>query len=118
MPNLKRYLFISSCAPYGNDAARSCLDMALAFGAFDRTVALVFVGDGVWNLIDGCPPKNNSVPSPLRALEIYGVTEVYADSEDLCARGLTPSDLIIPAEIIDKSTMQTLLDRSACVFAI
>lgn len=118
MPNLKRYLFISSCAPYGSDAARSCLDMVLAFGAFDRSVALAFLGDGVWNLIDGCSPNNSSVPSPLRALEIYGVTAVYANREDLYDRGLTSSNFIIPVEIIDKSKMQTLVDQSACVFAI
>lgn len=105
-------------APYGHSLARAGIELAMAAAAFEQPVALLFSGDGVWQLIDHqntrVGEKNHS--KLVSALPIYGIAEIFIDSASLVERQLTPKDLCIPVVQLDKTEIATLLTNSGQVF--
>ena len=47
----KSLLLLIRHSPYGSSLARASIDVALAAAAFDQAVSLLFVGDGVLQLL-------------------------------------------------------------------
>ena len=53
----KSLLIVSRQAPWAGPAAREALDIALAGGAFDLPIGLLFLDDGVFQLVAGQQPQ-------------------------------------------------------------
>jgi tRNA 2-thiouridine synthesizing protein C len=109
----KRILIVCRKAPYGNSLAREALDIALATSVFDQTLALLFMGDGVWQLMPGqdsmgIPNKNHS--KQLSALPLYDVNDIYIDSEALAHRKLDADTLILPAKPLATKDIGQFID--------
>ena len=109
----KRILIICRKAPYGNSLAREALDIALATSVFEQTLALLFMGDGVWQLMSdqdsmGIPSKNHS--KQLSALPLYDVNEVYIDSDALVQRHLAADTLILPTKPLTTKEIGQFID--------
>jgi tRNA 2-thiouridine synthesizing protein C len=109
----KRILIICRKAPYGNSLAREALDIALATSVFEQTLALLFMGDGVWQLMPGqdsmgIPSKNHS--KQLSALPLYDVNDIYIDSEALAHRKLTADALILPTQPLASKDIGHFID--------
>lgn len=51
-------LLVLRRGPYGNALARASLDVALAAAAFEQDVHLLFMDDGVWQLLPGQQPAD------------------------------------------------------------
>lgn len=108
----KRFLIVCRQPPYGASHARDALDVAMASAAFDQDVALLFLGDGVLQLIadqhsDGIGQKAHD--KQLSVLPLYDVDMLYVDAEALQARKLTIADLALPVQLVDTATIATLL---------
>ncbi len=70
----KRILIICRKAPYGNSLANAALNVALATSVFDQTLALLFMGDGVWQLMPGQDSMgiaHKNLSKQLSALPLY-----------------------------------------------
>ena len=109
----KRILIVCRKAPYGNSLAREALDIAMATSVFDQTLALLFMGDGVWQLIPGqdsadIPGKN--ISKPLAALPLYDVSEIYIDSDALAQRQLEADSLILETKPLALKDIGTFID--------
>lgn len=92
----KKFVYINRKAPYGTVYALESLEVVLIGAAFEQEVQLVFVDDGVYQLIrgqstDGIGMKNFS--KTYAALGDYEVTQIYIDEQSLTDRGLTMDDL-------------------------
>ncbi len=110
--NSKRYLIVCRRPPYGESYAREALDMALAAAAFDQPIALLFLGDGVTQLLrehDSNGIGEKSFEKQLSALPMYDITSIYADAEALQERGLTATDLSLPTQLLDNAAILALL---------
>lgn len=110
--NTKRYLIICRRPPYGESYAREALDAALATAAFDQPVALLFLGDGVTQLLnahDSTAIGEKSFEKQLSALPLYDLNTIYADANALQQRGFTASDLSLPAQTLSDTEISTLL---------
>lgn len=95
---MKKILFISRQAPYGNANAREALDALLAASAYDQDLSLLFMDDGVFQLLSEQNPKTihqKNLGASFQALELYGLEKIYAHAESLKKRGLERSDLSI-----------------------
>lgn len=97
-----RFLFLFRQPPRTGLRARETLDMALTIAAFDRPVTLLFMDDGVFQLV---PNQQGSLGSPvmadcLGALPLYGVESVWVDSAAWQRRGLAALEPVIPAQLI------------------
>lgn len=110
----QRYLIICRRPPYGESFAREALDLALAAAAFDQSVALLFLGDGVTQLIrehNSAAIGEKSFEKQLSALPLYDIDTIYADTNALQQRGLHTSDLSLPAQPVDAAEIRALLQN-------
>lgn len=108
----KRYLIICRRAPYGESYAREALDMALAAAAFDQTIALLFLGDGIGQLLnaqDSVAIGEKSFEKQISALPLYDINSIYVDAAALQQRGLSAADLSLPAQAVDDTEIAALL---------
>lgn len=107
----KRFLFVVRRGPLTGALAREALDQILCVAAFDQLVRVLFVDDGVFQLVepssDELTMRHASIPM-LRVLDFYDVREVLVESESLHARGLGAQDLAISASVIPASTVKEL----------
>jgi len=108
----KRVLIINRQPPYGRSTAREALDICLSMGAFEQAPSLLFLGDGVTQLLkgqdsEGIEQKNQAKSYPV--LELYDITAVYVDQQSLEKRSLSVEDLVIPAELVSQKQVQDLM---------
>ena len=111
-PKVKKFMFVNRKAPYGTIYALESLEVVLITATFDQDVSLVFIDDGVYELVKGQQTKGigvkNFSPS-YRALEGYDVEKLYVDSASLAQRGLTEADILVPVEMLDAQQMGELM---------
>lgn len=106
----RKVLFLIHHAPQAGVAARERLDQVLMALAFDLEVRVVFVGDGVLQLLkEQDTPGERNFAVGYRSLELYGVAGVHVESESLTERGLGTSDLLLEVEPLARSSVQALL---------
>lgn len=109
---MKKILVIIRASPYGGIRAREAIDAALLFSAFTAEIAVLFSGDGVWQLVDGQRPGGigaKSVEATLGAFESYDITRVYADAPALAERGIPTDGLLAGATALDPDAIRALL---------
>lgn len=109
---MKKYLFVMRRMPNRGNHVQEALDMILTAAAFDQKVSLLFADDGVLQLKRGQLPETMGLkdsPAIFKALEIYDVHDLYAESESLVARGLAAEDLILPVRVIARQDVASLL---------
>lgn len=110
----KSMLLICRQSPWGGSAAREALDIALAGGAFDLPLALLFLDDGVFQLASAqqaAAVQQKDLSANLRALSMFGVDQLYVDQHSLDARGLAGQPLALPAKPVAGDELRALLDR-------
>lgn len=109
---MKKFMFVNRKAPYGTIYALESLEVVLITASFDQDVSLIFMDDGVYDIVKGQQTKGigikNFSPS-YRALEGYDVEKLYVDHDSLTQRGLTEADLLVPVEVLDAAAMGQLM---------
>lgn len=102
------------CRQPGGTAARETLDIALAGGAFELPIAMLFMDDGVFQLPSGQRPaalEQKDLSANLQALPLFGVEELYVCRESLARRGLSDAPLALPATPLQGDELPALLAR-------
>ncbi|MDR3370509.1 sulfurtransferase complex subunit TusC [Rhodoferax sp.] len=111
-PKVKKFMFVNRKAPYGTIYALESLEVVLITATFDQDVSLVFMDDGVYELVKGQQTKDigikNFSPS-YRALDGYDIEKLYVDQASLAQRGLSEKDLLVPVEVLDSQAMGQLM---------
>ena len=119
-PKIKKFLFVNRKAPYGTIYALESLEVVLITATFDQDVSLVFIDDGVYELVKGQQTKGigikNFSPS-YRALDGYDVEKLYVDQASLDERGLSESDLLVPVEVLDAQQMGELMAQQDVILS-
>ena len=96
MSDIKKFCYLNRTAPYGTVYAWESLEVVLIGAAFDQDCSLVFVDDGVYQLVKGQDTTELGIKnfSPTySALGDYDIKKIYVEKESLEARGLTIDDL-------------------------
>ena len=89
-------LVVCRSSPCASMRAREAIDLVMAFAAFEQTVTLLFLGEGVF--VPATPTDGgSSLGKLLGTLADYGIERVYVDAAALEARGLDVQTLVIPA---------------------
>ncbi len=119
-PKVKKFMFVNRKAPYGTIYALESLEVVLITATFDQDVSLVFIDDGVYELIKGQQTKaigiKNFSPS-YRALEGYDIEKLYVDQASLDLRGLTEADLLVPVEVLNAQQMGQLMAQQDVILS-
>lgn len=117
----KSLLLICRQAPWAGMAAREALDMALAGGAFDLPVSLLFLGDGVLQLVSGQQPsclQQKDLGANLQALPLFGIEALYAAHRDVQQRGLDAQALSMPVTLLENEHLANLLSMHDVVVTL
>lgn len=93
----KSICFVFNKAPYGSQAGRELLDIALMAAAFDMPITAIFVEHGVYQLLKGQEPdiltiKNHS--ATFKALPLYGIEEIFVEQAAMQKLDLTKDELV------------------------
>ncbi len=94
----KKLLFISRHAPYGNPLAREALDAALTAAVYEQEVHILFMDDGVFQLLKDQNGKNiaqKNLSAIVSALPFYDIENVYVHRESLEQRRIALDELAI-----------------------
>lgn len=117
---VKKFMFVNRKAPYGTIYALESLEVVLITATFDQDVSLVFIDDGVYELVKGQQTKDiaikNFSPS-YRALDGYDVEKLYVDHASLAQRGLSEKDLLVPVEVLNAEQMGQLMQQQDVILS-
>jgi len=111
---VKKFMYVNRKAPYGTVYALESLEVVLIGAAFEQDVSVVFMDDGVFELVKGqdttgIQMKNFS--NTYKALEMYDVEKLYVSKESLEQRGLTEEDLIVEVEVKTAAELGALMEE-------
>ena len=112
--NGKSLLVVVRRPPYSDSLARAALDAALAAAAFDQPVDLLFLGDGVLQLLPQQDPAavgRKSVARLLASLPLYGIEQVSVDATAVARYRFDPVDSPVPAVTLDTAAIRALLQQ-------
>ncbi|WP_287813617.1 sulfurtransferase complex subunit TusC [Pseudomonas sp.] len=110
----KSLLIISRQAPWSGPGPREALDIALAGGAFDLPLGMLFLDDGVFQLMPGQAPgqvQQKDLTANLQALPMFGVDELFVAGSSLRGRGLDSVPLSLEAQVLEDDALAALIDR-------
>ena len=110
----KTLLVIVRHSPYGSSLARSGLDTALAVAAFGQPVALLFLGDGVLQLLPAQDSKTigrRNIGKLLASLPLYDIESVFVDAESAHRYRIDPDASPVPTTLLDTHGIRSLIER-------
>src|SRR3990167_2081879 len=110
----KSLLIISRQPPWSGPTAREALDIALAGGAFDLPIGMLFLDDGVFQLSTAQQPatlQQKDLGANLQALPMFGVEALYTSTRSLQERGLERQKLNLAVELLDDAGLTALVAR-------
>lgn len=111
----KKLLVISRRAPYGTSLAREALDVALAASVYDQDIGILFMDDGVFQLVKDQNPEQiqqKNFSATLPALALYGIENTFAHRESLEERGIANNELILDdIKILTSEDVKNLIDQ-------
>ena len=103
-------VILSRSAPYGNHQPRAALDVALTAAAFEQKVTVVFIEDGVLQLVKAQgDSRQKNISRLVRALKVYEVERLFYHKESLLKLGLSHEMLLDEADAIDDESLKTLV---------
>jgi tRNA 2-thiouridine synthesizing protein C len=109
----KKLLLVLRRAPYGDPLARASLDVALAAAAFEQDVQLLFMDDGVWQLLPAQEPAQlalKSMLSTLRSMPLYDLETFHVDAASLQQRQLQAAQLDGNINLLAADQLPVFLD--------
>ena len=117
--NQRHFLYVFTTGPYSNASGQEGLDAMLMGAAFELNVSALFIHDGVFQLKTGqdtgsCDLKQYT--RAFRALNDFGVKNIYVLDTSLKSRGLDGDCLTVRAKILDSQGVVELLKQQQRVF--
>jgi len=108
----KELLVVVRHSPYGSSLARASLDVALAAAAFEQPVKLLFMGDGVLQLLpeqDSRAIGQKNIGRLLSSLPLYDIDMVYVDAEAVARHGIDLDSAQLPARALNERAIHQLM---------
>lgn len=117
---MKRYLFLLTQPPYTGCLIQETLDIILTTAAFDQSVSLLFLDQGIFQIKAGQHPKQLSLKNTTAmfdALTLYDVQDIYVESESLQEYGLSLADLSLSAQLLSRSSLGEFIASFDIIFS-
>lgn len=118
---MKRFLVVTRTAPYGSAAAKEATDLALAAALFDQSVSMLFIDDGVFQLLSHQNPKEirqKNLSAIHQALPLYDVDQLFVCQTSLAKRGLSSADLAQNVQSLDTLEIRALFSEQDHIFHV
>ena len=114
MISRKKFGVLLRHAPYGNSFAQEALDATLAMSLFGQEMTLIFLGDGVFQLLkhqqtEGVRQKAFS--KQIAAFEHFDIEPIFVCSQSLAQRGISTDALCIDVISIGPDAIKAILNQ-------
>ncbi|MCR6651498.1 MAG: sulfurtransferase complex subunit TusC [Cellvibrionaceae bacterium] len=111
-------VFIFRSPAYSSPTAQEGVDALLAAAIFDQKITVIFMGDGVFQLLRNQAPSNGkNQMKMLQSLSMYDIEQIYIQSSALEARALSQADLALPGTCISDDAIHQLMSTAAHVLS-
>ena len=93
---MKKILFVLRKSPHSGAHTQEMLDLIMTTAAFDQEVSVLLLDNAVFQLKKQQSPDSAGLKNTtaiFKALPIYNINTLYAETESLHERGLTPASL-------------------------
>lgn len=110
--------FIFNTPPHSSASGREGLDALLAASAYTEDIRVLFVKDGVYQLVSKQQPdaiKSRDYIATFKMLELYDIDDIYICEESLIARQVSNKKLIIEAKLVSTVEIQKLVSECSKV---
>lgn len=109
---------INKSAPFGSMAGKEAQDLALIFGSYEQEVAIYFIGDGVYHLIQQQAELIGAKDylKTYEAFSFYDIEHLYVCENSLNERNIEPSALLDIATVITSEQMSLKLAEHHAVY--
>lgn len=117
---VKKFMYLNRRAPHGTIYAQECLEVILVGAAFDQEVSIVFMDDGVYQILkdqDTSAIGTKNFSKTFRALEMYDVENLYVEKESMQARGLAEENLNVPVEVLTSEQIGRLMEQQDVILS-
>ncbi|MEZ5504193.1 MAG: sulfurtransferase complex subunit TusC [Halioglobus sp.] len=108
----KSTLIVVRHSPYGSSLARASIDAALAHAAFGQPVDLLFMGDGVLQLLpcqDSSAIDARNIGRLLASLPMYDIDSIYIDARAAAHYKLDISQVPLDARPLENAELHQLM---------
>jgi tRNA 2-thiouridine synthesizing protein C len=115
----QKQLFIFSTAPYTDKQGLETLDAVLLSASFENEVSVLFIEDGVFQLLENQRPQSSGIKpytKTFKALSDFEVDSVLVERNSLLARGLDVEDLTVDVSLLDASQLADFIESQDRVF--
>lgn len=109
--SVKNIAIVNTKSSFNDANAREALDLALIYAAFDQQVTVMFIGDGVYQLLKDQQAKQLDTKdflATMKTFELYDIEQVIACSDSLSERGIENSDISLPHQTQNLQQIKTL----------
>ena len=116
----KKILFVTRKAPYGSGLSKEALDALLASSAYGQDIALLFMDDGLFQLLADQDPKAidaKNFAAQLPVLPMYDIEKIYAAQSSLQARGLDSNNFVLPVTTLTDAEVSQLFQDQDVVLS-
>jgi len=115
----KKIMYVMQKAPHGAIYPYEGLEFVLITGAYEQDLSLLFIEDGVYNLVKDQDTSELGIKGfvkTYRTLEGYDIEKLYVDQKSLDDRGLTTDDLIVDVEVKTPEEINAMMNEQHAVF--
>ena len=120
MQNKKSVLIINRSAPYGSSHAKESIDVALTCGIFEMPVSLLFMDQGIYQLLkqqDGKRVDQKNLTSVLSSLPMYDIENLYVARTALEENHIELDEMCLPVKALNADEIKTLIHQHDTVLS-
>jgi tRNA 2-thiouridine synthesizing protein C len=108
----KKVLVVIRRSPYGSSLAKASVDVALAMAAFEQAVDVLFMGEGVLQLVPDQDSRSlglKNIERQLASLPLYDVNQIYVDAEAAARYNLDTQNQKLDAQVLAPLELHQLM---------
>ena len=112
MPS-RELLLVCRHSPYGSQLSRSALDIALAASVFERDLSVLFMDEGVWQLLpdqDASSVDSKNIEKTIDSFPLYDLDSLYVDQHSLTQRQLSQSAIRDQVQLLGEQELPAFLN--------
>lgn len=110
---MKKFAFVFTSMPHGNNSGREGLDALLATSALTEDISVFFLSDGVCQLLAHQSPQEilaRDYISTFKVLPLYDIDKIYICADSLAERGISEhSEWVMEATVISSTQIRDKL---------
>lgn len=113
-PSRKKILFVLRQAPYGHSLAREAFDAILATSAYDQQLSVVFIDDGVFQLMTSQQAEvieEKSIGKILSAFPLYDIQSLFVCYPSMQQRGIDANDIPSIIKPLNRTELKMLFSQ-------